>query len=594
MSTTEPPAAAAAASPPESITADRCAPASSRCPRWIPLLLIVATALTFGRVAANGFAPFDDEQTIRDNPRLNPARFTSDSVGWYWKNPYMSLYAPLTYTVWGAVAQVSRVPTDEAGGFRIDARNFHIASLVLHIASVLLVFVILRRPLSGRAWPAAAGALLYGLHPLQVEAVAWASGLKDVLSGCLSLAAIALYLRAVIPARKMPDPIFDDENRIHPLFYGLALACFALAVLAKPSAMMTPLLLAILDLSILRRPADRVGQSLGPWLALAIPIALVAKTVQPGDGVPFVEFWQRPIVAGASLAFYLQKLVFPHGLAFEYGWRPLLMLQKSWFYAIAVVPLLLAAILFLGRRRWPRLGTAALILVAALLPVLGFAPFMFQVHSTVADHYLYLAMLGPALALAWALDRITVQHWTTAAALVGLLLVAFAVLSFRQLGYWRDEETVLQRTLAINPRSALAQNNLGQIYARRREMDRAAQAFRAAADCNPDFIPAQMNLVRVYEFLGRPDEAIKAFYDLRRANDLLPESKREQYSTDVFLRAGQNAARNQQFDQAIRYFQEAVRAKPDDPRPRSALEQARAILRSGGGAATRPATTPAR
>ena len=127
-----------------------------------------------------------------------------------------------------------------------------------------------------------------------------------------------------------------------------------------------------------------------------------------------------------------------------------------------------------------------------------------------------------------------------------MLLIVLAILSVMQLGYWRDEETVLQRTLAINPCSALAQNNMGQVYAHRREIDRAAQAFRAAADCNPDFIPAQMNLVRVYEFLGRPDEAIKAFYDLRRANDLLPEDKREQYSTDVFLRAGQNAARNQQ------------------------------------------------
>ena len=358
MSTTEPTAAAAATPlpPSEPIAVDDSAPASSPYAHLIPLLLIVVTALTFGRVINNGFAPFDDELTIRDNPRLNPAQFTPDSIGWYWKNSYMSLYAPLTYTVWGTVAQVSGVPTGEPGVFRIDAPNFHIASLVLHIASVLLVFVILRRLLGGRAWPAAAGALLYGLHPVQVEAVAWASGLKDVLSGCLSLAAIALYLHAVTPAHKMPDPAFDGQNRIHPLFYGLALACFALAMLAKPSAMMTPLLLAIIDLALLRRPADRVGQSLGPWLALAIPIALIAKTVQPGDGVPFVEFWQRPIVAGASLAFYLQKLVFPHGLAFEYGWRPLLMLQKTWFYAIAVVPLLLAVLLLLGRRRWPALG----------------------------------------------------------------------------------------------------------------------------------------------------------------------------------------------------------------------------------------------
>jgi len=297
--------------------------------------------------------------------------------------------------------------------------------------------------------------------------------------------------------------------------------------------------------------------------------------------------------APASLAFYLQKLVFPHGLAFEYGWRPMLMLQKSWFYAIAAIPLLLAAILLIGRRRWPWMGAAALIFLAALLPVLGFVPFMYQVHSTVADHYLYVAMLGPALAVAWALSRVSRSRWTTAAAISGVVLLILAALSVSQLSHWRDEESVLQRTLAINPCSALAQNNLGQVYARRREIDRAEQAFRAAANCNPDFIPALMNLVRVYEFLGRPDEAIKAFYELRRANERLPEGKREEYSTDVFLAAGQNAARNGQFDQAVRYFEEAVRAKPDDPRPRSALQQARAIiLRSGGSTTTRPTTAP--
>jgi Flp pilus assembly protein TadD len=564
--------------------------------RWIPLLLIVATGVAFGRVVSNGFGPFDDEQTIRDNPRLNPPQFTADGVLWYWNHPYMSLYAPLTYTAWGTIAQFSRVPVPgEPGTFKLSPQYFHVASLLLHVASVLLVYAILRR-LLGRAWPAAAGALLYGLHPLQVEAVAWTSGLKDVLSGCLSLAAIWLYLRAVAPAgtttTTMPADVAsaDAPARIDPLCYVLGLLCFALAMLAKPAAMMTPLLLAVIDLIILRRPAERIGRSLGPWLALAIPIAVIAKWAQTGEGVPFVEIWQRPIVAGASLVFYLQKLVLPTGLAFEYGWRPLPMLQKGWFYAIAVIPLALAVVLWVGRRRWPWLGAAGLIFVAALLPVLGFVPFMYQVHSTVGDHYVYVAMLGPALALAWALGRVDPRRWTSAAAGVGVILMLLGALSFAQLGHWRDEEVVLQRTLAINPCSALAQNAMGQVYARRGDFAAAEKAFRTSAECNPDFIPALFNLVRIYGFLDRPDDAIKAFYELRRANAGLPKDARAEYSTDIFLKAGQNAARNGQFGQAVRYFEEAVRANPDDPRPKAALDQASAIVRAR--AATQPAPGP--
>jgi tetratricopeptide (TPR) repeat protein len=559
----------------------------SAAAQWIPLLLIVIMLLTFGRVVNHDFAPYDDEQTIRDNPRLNPARFTRDGVLWYWDNPYMSLYAPFTYAIWGVVAQVSRAPTEDAGVFRMEAANFHLASLFLHVGSVLLVYAILRRLLRGRAWPAAAGALLYGLHPLQVEAVAWASGMKDVLSGCLSFAAILLYLRAVTPPPPPADADPEITPRIDPLAYGLALACFALAMLAKSSAMVTPLLLAIIDFAILRRPPERVAKSLAPWVALAIPVAVIAKLVQTGFGVPAPQLWQRPVVAGASLAFYLEKLALPTGLGFEYGWRPVLMLQKSWFYAIALIPLAVGMILWIGRRRWSWLGAAALICVAALLPVLGLVPFMYQIHSTVADHYVYVAMLGPAIALAWGLSRVTAGRWTTAAGITGAALLVLAILSFAQLRFWRDENSVLQRTLAINPRSALAWNNVGS---RSQDIERAEQAFRKAEECNPDFTPAHINLVRVYERMGRADDAIREFYEARRTNELLPEDRRSVYSTDVFLKAGQAAATRHWYEVAARYFEEAVRVKPQDPRPKAALQQAREIIQA---ASTRPTTKPA-
>jgi tetratricopeptide (TPR) repeat protein len=560
--------------------------------RLIPLLLVAVTLLTFGRVIVNDFAPYDDEQTIYANGRMNPPQFDREGILWYWDNPAMSLYAPLTYTVWGVVASVSRVhPKDDPTGYVLDPANFHIASLLLHVASVLLVFAILRRLLK-RPWPAAAGALLYALHPLQVETVAWASGLKDLLAGALSLATIWLYLRAVTPTSAVVEGAESDEppaSRIDLVSYALAIVCFVLALLAKSSAMMTPVLLLVIDGLLLRRGVERTARSVAPFVALAIPAAVIAKLVQPGIGVPEVEVWQRPVVAGASLAFYLQKLFAPIGLAFDYGWRPVIMLQKSWFYAIAVIPFVLGIALWTMRDRWRWAWAAALLFVVPLLPVLGFVPFTYQVHSTVGDHYLYLAMLGPALILAWALARVQAERATGAAVVSGIILLVLAVLSFAQLRFWRDPETTLRRTLAINPTSDLALNNLAQIYTRRKEYPEAERLYKAALDANPELVAAYVNLIRIYQEQRRVEDFLHTFLAFKPINAALPEDKRMAYPPDLLLQLGQAAARHGDFAAASRFFEEASRLTPADPRPREALRLAREKLHP---ATTRSTTAP--
>jgi Flp pilus assembly protein TadD len=549
--------------------------------RWIPLLLVLATLLTFGRVVIDQFGPIDDEQTLYANPRLNPPDFAApDGIPWYWSHAYMSLYAPVTYTAWGVLAKAAYAPEADPAGMHLNPAVFHAASLAVHAAAVLLVYAILRRLLR-RPWAAAAGALLFALHPLQVETVAWASGLKDVLSGALSLCAVWVYLRCV-DAR---------ERRSTAIFYVLALVSFALALLAKSSAVTTPLLLLVIDVTLLRRPLWRAVLSVAPFVLLALPAAYVARAVQPGYGVPAPEVWQRPIVAGASLAFYLAKLVLPTGLAFDYAWRPTEMLAKGGFYAIALLPIVVAGLIFRVRRTRPALVAAGLLFVVPLLPVLGFVPFMYQVHSTVADHYVYLAMLGPALAVAYAVSHVPARAARPVAAGGAVVLAALAIASFLQLRFWHDPETLLRRTVAVTPDSALAHNNLGQIYVRRRELEPAEREFRAAADANPDYPPPHVNLVAVYSFLGRADDAIRQFHEVERVNATLPQEIRTHYPPDIFLRAGQRAARDGEMATAARYFEEAAQTHPDDPRGAAALQQARALLPRGS---TRPAGGPVR
>src|SRR5258706_4261183 len=366
-------------------------PVASRAGTWIPWLLIVITCAAFAPVVTHGFGPIDDPATIAENPKLNPPSFSGDSIFWFWTHPHMGLYVPVTYTVWGLLAKATWVSVPDENGHFLDARIFHAASLLFHVLSVLAVYGILRQLLR-RPWAAAAGALLFAVHPIQVEAVAWTSGLKDVMSGMFSLTAIWLYLRAknvdggTITDTEPPTEPRRPSSLAPQRAYWLAVLSMLLAMLCKPSAMVTPLIIAILDLGILRRSWRQVAKSLIPFLAIVLPLAIVAQLAQSASDAVYPALWQRPIIAGASISFYLGKLFVPIRFGFDYGWKPSLMLPKSWFWLLSVVPLLIASVLFARRLRW--LATAGFVSVAALLPVVGVAALPLLAFFTLGDPFI--------------------------------------------------------------------------------------------------------------------------------------------------------------------------------------------------------------
>src|SRR6266850_60278 len=234
-----------------------------------PLLLVVATILVFGRIATHDFTYWDDSGTIHHNPRLNPP--SVKTVGWYWSHSELGLYIPVTYTAWGILASAARLDAPDEFDIALNPWLFHAASLIVHLGSVLLVFRILRR-LIGRDGPSFAGALLFAIHPLQTETVAWASGLKDLLCGFFALLAIWEYMKFV-----------DESSERRRLHYVLAIVAFILSMLSKATGMLTPVLAGIIVYWGLRRPVDVVKSPLicFAWLvpaAVAIAIWRVRKT----------------------------------------------------------------------------------------------------------------------------------------------------------------------------------------------------------------------------------------------------------------------------------------------------------------------------
>jgi Flp pilus assembly protein TadD len=446
---------------------------SGRLPATLCLLL---SAIAMMGVCWNGFTSWDDPHTLASNPwMINPS---IPSLLQYWRHPAMDLYIPMTYTVW--------LMTAALGSWFADApmpvpnpHLFHALSLLVHLLGTGLVFALLWE-LFDRPWAAFAGAVVFAIHPVQVEAVAWASGLKDLLAAALSLLSIWLVVRQL---KRSPLSPWKSP------WYGIALIAYVTALLAKPSAVVTPVLLLILARWALKLSWRRLAAVLWPWALLAIPCIIWTKLSQPAVVVAASSpLWARPLVASDALGFYLYKLVWPVYLCVDYGRTPSWVLAHGWKQGLWAIGFVVVIVLWLIRSRfsWGLLGAA--IFVGALSPVLGWVRFDFQHYSTVADHYLYLPMLGVAICVA-GLFRIRAWAWPVVTAMV--LMMA---LSIAQVRHWKDTPSLFTRVLEVNPQSWAAHNSLSAWLLQQGEIGRAQSEAQQAVNLNPGSAPAWVNL----------------------------------------------------------------------------------------------------
>ncbi|MEA2735066.1 MAG: protein O-mannosyl-transferase, partial [Humisphaera sp.] len=273
--------------------------------------------------------------------------------------------------------------------------------------------------------------------------------------------------------------------------YVAATIFLVLALLAKPAAIVAPVMALIIDRLILRREWREIARSLALWFALIVPFMLVARLVQPAAEVTPTPLAVRPLVAADALAFYLGKLLLPVELTGNYGRTPESILRSGAIYFTWLAPALAALVLWwLGKRR---LVAAALLFVAGVLPVLGLTTFLYQQFSTVADRFVYLSMLGPALAAAWIMSR----RWTRGSvAIATLLLVALGVQSMSQARVWRNRLTLAQHAVAVQPANPAARSSYAGALIRENRIDEAIVQLEEVMRIMPNDYTADL-LVRL-------------------------------------------------------------------------------------------------
>ena len=520
--------------------------------RWaVAAVLVIATLVTFGRVCGADFTTWDDNLNVSRNVYLNPP--TLAGLAHFWVSPHMALYVPITYTVWSVLAAVARVDTPDPTGIWLNPFDFHAANLLVHLIAVLIAYQLLLS-LTHRRWPSCAGALLFALHPVQVESIAWVAGMKDVLCGMFSLLALWQYVQF---AQEQPDPDRSPPAPRSWLHYGLATASLVLAMLSKPSAMVVPFAALVLDRWIIGRSWQRIATALWPWALLSLACAIVATLVQPVASPPDGgRIWARPLLAGAGVAFDLYKLVLPISLAVQYHYSPQVLLAGRWIFVAWTIPFSIAIGLWLLRRRARWLVVSAALFVIPTLPVLGFVPFQFERLSLTADHYLYLSMSGPALALAFWLSLLSSRWLKLGRGLAAVGLTLLAIRSNLQTAYWENTQTLFEHELAVNPSSEVAYNNLATLALDQHQPESAKlaeQLAQASIRSNP-------NQAEAYSTLGnalvRQHRDREAFAPYRTAIQNDPDAYPALTSLSALL------AQDKQFPEAMRLCTRAIEIEP--------------------------------
>jgi tetratricopeptide (TPR) repeat protein len=431
-------------------------------------------------------------------------------------------------------------------------------NLLLHVLSVVVVFVILMR-LVRDPWGCAAGALLFGLHPVQVEPVAWVTGMKDVLCGLLSLLALWQYLIYAESARstiERPGGAKRKRAAVRPtqvkwVHYGLGTVALVLAMLAKPAAVAVPLIVAVFEQRVIKRPWRQWVLTVGAWVAITVPFIILTQWAQPATELTAIPpLWVRPFIAADALAFYLYKLIAPVSLSVDYGRSPDVV-QRGWVYFTWIIPFGIAAWIWFTKKEKGWLIAAAAVFTAGLLPVLGFIPFGFQNISTVTDRYLYLAMLGPALLLASFCSRLKTQlSWIA----VALILALFGLRSAVQLQVWQNNDSLFQHALSLNPNSWMAELNLGVGLAQRGRADEAIAHYQTALKIRPGYPHALNNLGNTFLAKGRLEEALEYY---RQALQSEPDAP------DIHFNMASVLMKVNRPEEAVEHLRISLRAEPD-------------------------------
>ena len=509
--------------------------------------LAAATLVVFGQTIRHDFVNFGDDVYVYANPRVTSG-LTLAGILWAFTQSHAANWHPLTW--------ISHMLDYQLYG--LNAGGHHLTSVLLHGATAILLFLVLRQS-TGALWRSAFVAAVFAVHPLHVESVAWIAERKDALSGFFFVLTLGAYVRY---ARNPPSL---------PRYLTVALS-FALGLMCKPMLVTLPLVLLLMDYWPLdrRNPRRLIAEKI-PLLALSAAVSAATVLAQREAILSAGEIPVPVRIANAvvSCVTYMGQMVYPVGLAPFYPYPP--NGPSAWSVLLDLV--LLASIsvgAFVLRRKRPYLLVGWLWYLVMLAPVIGIIQVGAQAH---ADRYTYLPQIGCYLIVAWTAADVAAP-WRRSALVSGVLaigVIAILIAGARvQTSYWRDSDTLWTHTLARTSRNAVAHNNPGAPLVKDDRLTEAFAHFRGALDINPNDTVAYQNLGAALMQSGHVSQAIVAF---EKALEIDPNyAEAHDGLGNALLETGR-------VDEAIAHYTRALAIDPDQAEFHNGLGNA--LLRTG-------------
>ncbi|MDD2735834.1 MAG: tetratricopeptide repeat protein [Desulfuromonadaceae bacterium] len=462
---------------------------------YLLFAIVAVTIVVFSPVLWHEFVNLDDSVVVYENPHVWYG-VTVAAVRWAFTSDFISNWVPLTMLSHMLDVQI----------FGMNPAGHHAVNVLLHVASSVLLFLLLNRA-TGSPLQSSAVAFLFALHPLQIESVAWVAERKDVLSAFFWMLTLYAYV--------------SYSSKPCGVRYLTVLGFFILGLLSKPMVVTLPVVLLLLDWWPLGRLApDREGKSAFPsrfvglcvekipFFVLSACLSVITYLVKQKQGeiVTDHSFMERVARAFISYGEYLRKMVWPSKLAVYYPASETLPSTIQAVFALLLF-LLITTLVCIARKRSPFLLVGWIWYVVALLPVIGLIQ---SGACTFADRYTYLPGIGLFVMAVWGGSQL-MERWHTQREVIAILSVVvlggMIMVTSLQLRHWKNSFTLLSHAIEVTDNNWLALNNLGQAYLNAGRVDDALWYFNESVKNRPTYVIALINLGALLSVKNRPDEA---------------------------------------------------------------------------------------
>jgi tetratricopeptide (TPR) repeat protein len=512
-------------------------PAARDC--LIATLLVVFTVAVYAPTWNHGFVNYDDDHYVYQNARVQTG-LSLTNIEWAFTTTEMGSWHPAT---WLSLQLDAEIWGDGPAGF-------HLVNFLLHAANVALVYLVLLR-YTGCIGRSAMVALLFGIHPLRVQSVAWISERKDVLSGLFWLMTLLAYR------------YYASRPSVWRMVW--VVAGFGLGLASKPMVITLPCVLLLLDawpLGRLCRIRDLRPLLLekAPLFAMAILFSYLTVTSQQHENMlqstDSIGISERLAAMPVAYWAYLWKTLYPVELAVFYPysdeirhlWRPLL--------ALAGLALITWGA-FRGRRQRPYVLVGWLWFVGTLIPVIGLVQVGTQAY---ADRYTYIPHLGLFIAVVWGVADLLAALRASPAVPRAIAVASIAiccVVTRDQMSYWQDSLTMWKRTLEVTRDNDIAWEGLGTHYANAKQLNEALECYAKCCRIQPEILDFRAKRAIIFYQMDRLDEAereARVALRLRKLRKIQPN----EILTQLWHILGDVEARRGNWAMAADYYSYAV------------------------------------